>query len=76
MEKKNKKQAENVNNVNEKLLLSDVIISCTKEKFLIAVKDALIGCVKTVGDSYSRETDWITDEDIQSIAKEIVDGCN
>lgn len=71
------KKAENLNTpLQPSLDIADVIIRCTKEKFLISLKDALSGCVMTVGDSYSNETEWITPDDIEIIAKDIIDGCN
>lgn len=48
-------------------------INCTKTAFLLSIKCALMGYVKTVGDSFSNETEFINDIDIEEIAQEIIE---
>ena len=48
----------------------------TKEKLIVALKIALVGYEKNVGNGYDREYEFILDEDFAQIADDLIDAVN
>ncbi|MFA5408246.1 MAG: hypothetical protein WC343_05690 [Bacilli bacterium] len=52
-----------------------VMLSCSKEKFIEGLKEALISYQKNIG-KYESEFEFIQDEDFEEIAQDLIDFCN
>lgn len=59
----------------EQLDISVVMLSCSKEKLIEGLKQALIGYQKNIG-KYESEFEFIQDEDFEEIAQDLIDFCN
>ena len=55
--------------------LGAVMLSCSKEKLIKGLKEALIGYQKNVG-KYESEFEFIQNEDFEEIAQDLIDFCN
>jgi hypothetical protein len=51
------------------------MLSCSKEKFIEGLKEALISYQKNIG-KYESEFEFIQDEDFEEIAQDLIDFCN
>ena len=52
-----------------------VMLSCSKEMLINALKEALIGYEKNIG-KYESEYEFIQDDDFEQIAQDLIDFCN
>lgn len=59
----------------QQLLIHDVMCSCSKEKLIEGLKEALIGYQKNIG-KYESKFEFIKDEDFEEIAQDLIDFCN
>jgi len=59
----------------EQLDIPVVMISCSKEKLIKGLKEALVGYQKNIG-KHECEFEFIQDEDFEEIAQDLIDSCN
>ena len=52
-----------------------VMLSCSKEKLIQGLKEALIGYQKNIG-KYESDFEFIQDEDFEEIAQDLINFCN
>jgi len=50
-------------------------LSCSKEKLIKGLKEALVGYQKNIG-KHECEFEFIQDEDFEEIAQDLIDFCN
>jgi len=68
----------NETSINHETANSDlgaVMLSCSKEKLIKGLKEALINYQKNIG-KYESEFEFIQDNDFEEIAQDLIDFCN